>query len=98
MVDANGQPVLNESGNKQYNFSNPVARDMNPVAIPNMDVHRSTMLRFIGSAFAEVKLFDGLKFKTQFSPDITMSIAIGILNMVMDLLTMDAWTSIILLM
>lgn len=70
VVDANGQPVLNESGNKQYNFSNPVARDMNPVAIPNMDVHRSTMLRFIGSAFAEVKLFDGLKFKTQFSPDI----------------------------
>lgn len=43
---------------------------MNPVALPNMDVHRSKMLRFIGSAFAEVKLLDGLKFKTQFSPDI----------------------------
>lgn len=73
---------------------------MNPVAIPNMDVHRSTMLRFIGSAFAEVKLFDGLKFKTQFSPDIVYNNEHRYWNpdMVMDLLTMDAWTSIILLM
>lgn len=70
VVDSNGQPVLDANGNRQYNFTNPVARDMNPVALPNMDNHRSTMLRFIGSAFAEIKLVDGLKFKTQFAPDI----------------------------
>lgn len=73
VVDANGQPVLDANGNRQYNFSNPVARDMNPVALPNMDVHRSKMMRFIGSAFAEIKLIDGLKFKTQFSPDLVYS-------------------------
>ena len=69
LVDSNGDYILNTNGNKQYNFTNPVSIDFNPVAIPYMDVHRSKMYRFMASAFAEVKFFDGLTFKTVFSPD-----------------------------
>ena len=35
------EQVLDDNGNKQYNFTNPVSRDFNPLAIPLMDVNRS---------------------------------------------------------
>lgn len=73
IVDSNGSPVLDANGNKQYNFTNPVSRDFNPIAIPSMDKHESKMMRFIGSAFLEAKLLKGLTFKTVFSPDIVYS-------------------------
>lgn len=69
VVDINGNPVLDADGNKQYNYNNPTSRDFNPLSIPYMDHNNAKLARFIGSAFAEIKLYDGLKFKTTFSPD-----------------------------
>ena len=69
IVDNEGNPVLDENGNKQYNFTNPVSRDFNPLAIPLMDVNRSKFYRLLASGYAEITFFNGLSFKTVFSPD-----------------------------
>lgn len=69
VVDANGNPVLDDNGNKQYNFSNPVSRDFNPLAIPYMDVSRSKLYRLLAAAYGDVKLYEGLHFKTVLSAD-----------------------------
>jgi len=69
VVDAQGVPVLDEQGKKQYNFTNPVNLDFNPVAIPYMDTHRSTIYRLLASAYADFRIIKGLNFKTVFSPD-----------------------------
>lgn len=69
VVDSDGVPVLDDDGNLQYNFTNPISRDFNPVAIPTMDVNRSKFYRLLASAYAEITFFKGLSFKTVFSPD-----------------------------
>ena len=69
IVDNEGNPVLDENGNKQYNFTNPVSRDFNPLAIPLMDVNRSKFYRLLASGYAEITFFKGFFFKTVFSPD-----------------------------
>ena len=69
IVDNEGNPVLDDNGNKQYNFTNPVSRDFNPLAIPLMDVNRSKFYRLLASGYAEITFFNGLSFKTVFSPD-----------------------------
>lgn len=69
IVDNEGNPVLDENGNKQYNFTNPVSRDFNPLAIPLMDVNRSKFYRLLASGYAEITFFKGFSFKTVFSPD-----------------------------
>ena len=69
VVDNEGRPVLDENGNMQYNFTNPVSRDFNPLAIPTMDVNRSKFYRLLASGFAEITFFKGFTFKTVFSPD-----------------------------
>lgn len=69
IVDSNGDPILDSDGNRQFNYTNPVSKDFNPVATSYDDVHRSKIYRFMASAFAEIKLYDGLTFKTVFSPD-----------------------------
>lgn len=69
IVDNEGNPVLDENGNKQYNFTNPVSRDFNPLAIPLMDVNRSKFYRLLASGYAEITFFKGLSFKTVFSLD-----------------------------
>lgn len=69
IVDNEGNPVLDENGNKQYNFTNPVSRDFNPLAIPLMDVNRSKFYRLLASGYAEITFFKGLSFKTVFSSD-----------------------------
>lgn len=69
IVDTDGNPVLDASNNKQYNFTNPVSLDFNPLAIPFMDVNRSKFYRALVSAYADVKLWEGLNFKTVFSGD-----------------------------
>lgn len=69
VVDTDGNPVLDADGNMQYNFVNPISRDFNPLAIPNMDVNRSKFYRLLASGFAEITFFKGLTFKTVFSPD-----------------------------
>ena len=70
IVDNEGVPVLDENGNRQYNYSNPSSRDFNPLSIPFLDKNNAKTIRFIGSAFAEIKLLKDLKFKTVFSPDL----------------------------
>ena len=69
IVDADGNPVSDADGNKQYNFSNPISRDFNPLAIPSMDVNKSKFYRLLASAYAQVTFFKGLSFKSVFSPD-----------------------------
>lgn len=69
IVDNEGNPVLDDNGNKQYNFTNPVSRDFNPLAIPLMDVNRSKFYRLLASGYAEITFFKGFFFKTVFSPD-----------------------------
>lgn len=69
IVDNEGNPVLDDNGNKQYNFTNPVSRDFNPLAIPLMDVNRSKFYRLLASGYAEITFFKWFSFKTVFSPD-----------------------------
>ena len=69
IVDDNGSPVLDSDGKKQYNYTNPVAIDFNPVSIPNMDVSRSKFYRIIASAYAQIDFYKDLNFKTTLSPD-----------------------------
>ena len=69
IVDPEGNPVLDANGEKQYNFTNPVNLDFNPLAIPYMDVHRSNFYRLLASAYADITIWKGLNFKTVFSPD-----------------------------
>ena len=68
-VDSNGQYILDEAGEKQFNWSNPVARDFNPIGIPNMNINKANTARLFASFYAEVKFFEGLTAKTVFSPD-----------------------------
>lgn len=69
LTDRDGNPILDASGNKQYNFTNPTSLDFNPIAIPQMDMNRSKNYRFLASAFLDFQLYKGLNFKTVFSPD-----------------------------
>lgn len=69
VVDSDGNPVLDANGEKQYNFSNPVSLDFNPLAIPYMDTHRTKTYRLLASAFLEVEPIKNLKLKTVLAPD-----------------------------
>lgn len=68
-VDANGDYILDAAGEKQYNWTNPVARDYNPLATPNMNVNKCTAARLFASLYLEAKIFDCLSARTVFSPD-----------------------------
>jgi TonB-linked SusC/RagA family outer membrane protein len=68
-VDANGNYELDANGDRQFNWSNPVARDFNPIAIPSMNINTANTARLFASLYAEVKLAEGLTAKTVFSPD-----------------------------
>ena len=69
VVDENGNPILDASGNKQYNYSNAVSIDFNPLSIPYMDTHKSKFYRLLASAYADITLYKGLNFRTSISPD-----------------------------
>ncbi len=69
-VDDDGNYVLDDDGNKQFNYTNAVASDFNPLATSYDDEYRTEMYHFIGSAFAEINFLEGLTFKTVFSPDL----------------------------
>lgn len=73
VVDSNGNPVLDENGNKQYNYVNPTSRDFNPLSIPYMNTYRSKLTRFVGSGFAEIKFLHDFTLRTVISPDFTYS-------------------------
>lgn len=69
LVDSDGNYVLDDDGNKQFNFVNPVSRDFNPLYNPVEDEQRTKIYRMLLSAYADVTLYKGLSFKTTFSPD-----------------------------
>lgn len=69
MTDASGNYILDENGEKQFNWINPVAKDFNPLAIPIMDINKTKTYRMLASLFLELKLAEGLKLKTTFAPD-----------------------------
>ena len=68
-MDADGNYILDENGEKQFNWMNPVSKDFNPLAIPYMDINRTKTYRLLASMFVELKFMEGLKLKTVFSPD-----------------------------
>ena len=68
-VDSNGNYLLDASGEKQFNWSNPVARDFNPLAIPYMNINKAATARLFASFYGEIKFVDGLTLKSVFSPD-----------------------------
>ena len=68
-VDSNGAYVLDENGEKQFNWTNPASKDFNPVAIPLMNTNQANTARLLASFYAEVKFMDGLTARTTFSPD-----------------------------
>jgi len=69
IVDSDGNYVLDAGGNKQFNWTNPAARDFNPVALPLMNINKANTARLLASFYTEIKILEGLKFKTTFSPD-----------------------------
>ena len=69
IVDNEGKPVLDADGQKQYNWLNPASKDFNPLATPYMDPNNTDTYRLLASLYTEIKIIDGLKFKTVFSPD-----------------------------
>lgn len=73
VVDSEGVPVLDENGNKQYNYVNPTSRDFNPLSSPYLDVNRSKETRLIASAFAEIKFLKDFTLRSVISPDFTYS-------------------------
>lgn len=64
-----GSYILDEAGEKQFNWTNPVSRDFNPLAIPFMNINRTKSYRLLTSFFTEIKFMEGLNLKTTFSPD-----------------------------
>ena len=68
-VDSNGSYVLDGNGERQYNWSNPVARDFNPIAIPNLNINTASTARLFASFYADIQFFKGLNLRTVFSPD-----------------------------
>jgi len=68
-VDANGNYELDANGEKQFNWTNPVSRDFNPLAIPYMNINTANTARLFASMYAEIKFAEGLTAKTVFSPD-----------------------------
>ena len=68
-VDSDGNYVLDANGEKQYNWTNPAAKDFNPLAIPYMNINKANTARLLASIYAEVKFMDGLTARTTFSPD-----------------------------
>jgi TonB-linked SusC/RagA family outer membrane protein len=69
MTDSSGNLILDENGEKQFNWLNPVSKDFNPLAIPYMDINKTKTYRLLASMFVEIKFMEGLKLKTTFSPD-----------------------------
>ena len=69
LTDASGKLILDENGEKQFNWLNPVSKDFNPLAIPYMDINKTKTYRLLASMFLEIKFMEGLKLKTTFSPD-----------------------------
>ncbi len=69
LTDKSGNLILDQKGEKQFNWLNPVSKDFNPLAIPFMDINRTKTYRLLASMFLEIKFMEGLKLKTTFSPD-----------------------------
>ncbi len=69
VVDLNGNPVLDESGNKQYNYTNGVNLDFNPCSIPYMDNNGTKTAHVLANAFLQIEPIKGLTLKTEFKPE-----------------------------
>jgi TonB-linked SusC/RagA family outer membrane protein len=69
LTDRDGKFILDAEGNKQFNYTNPTSKDFNPLATPFTDKNNSKNYRFLASAFLDFQLYEGLNFKTVFSPD-----------------------------
>lgn len=69
MTDKNGNYILDEAGEKQFNWINPVSKDFNPLAIPYMDTNLTKNYRLLASFYGEIKFMEGLTLKTVFAPD-----------------------------
>lgn len=67
-----GSYVLDDNGDKQYNFSNPVSIDFNPLYTVDNDIYNTKTYRVLSNIYAEIGLdfiTDGLAFRTDESVD-----------------------------
>lgn len=71
-TDENGNLVyLLENGEKQYNFTNPVAMDFNPHYSRDKDIYNSKTYKAISDIYLEWDIVKGLKFRPSLSVDYT---------------------------
>ncbi|UNZ00288.1 TonB-dependent receptor [Zhouia spongiae] len=71
-MNPDGSIVLDDKGNKVYNFNNPVSLDFNPLYTVENDVYNTKTYRVLSGIFAEFDLdfiTEGLKFRTDESID-----------------------------
>lgn len=69
IVDGNGKYILDANGERQYNWMNGVSKDVNPLALPLMNIRDTDTYRVFASLYAEIEFMKGLTLKTVFSPD-----------------------------
>ncbi|HAF29988.1 MAG TPA: hypothetical protein DCG75_13185 [Bacteroidales bacterium] len=61
------EPVYNEDGS--FNQSIPANLDYNPVAITALDLYTNSIVRGLGSVYAQYEIIEGLTFKTNYGID-----------------------------
>ncbi len=72
-TNANGDIAyaLDENGNKQYNFTNPVSLDFNPHYSRAHDIYNTKTYKVLSDIYLEWQIADGLKFRPSLSVDFT---------------------------
>ncbi|WP_256010868.1 SusC/RagA family TonB-linked outer membrane protein [Desertivirga xinjiangensis] len=64
-LDSNGEPLINSiTGQREYNYSNPLTNDYNPLALNELDEYNTRTARVITSPFAELKILKTLKARS----------------------------------
>ncbi|WP_430815685.1 SusC/RagA family TonB-linked outer membrane protein [Carboxylicivirga sp. RSCT41] len=70
--DADGNVIVDGSGNPVYNFVNPVSMDFNPLFTVDNDIYNTKNYRVLSSAYGIIdfsQFVEGLKFRTDNSID-----------------------------
>lgn len=63
-IDADGNPLVDATGKKIYNYNTPVVFDYNPVGLAENNIYRAQSARALITGFAELSIMPGLKFKS----------------------------------
>ncbi|MFA8449284.1 MAG: SusC/RagA family TonB-linked outer membrane protein [Bacteroidales bacterium] len=64
------EPILKD-GQKQYNYSNPVSHDFNPIGIGETDIYKTITARVLSNMYAEATILKDFKAKSVFAIEAT---------------------------